>query len=93
MAIIFRDFVANVSHELRTPITAIQNCLETLQDNESGISAENDEFVAMALWNTKRMGAIIDNLLFLAGMESGSAKSDERTVVVPVLPVIGHVRK
>ncbi len=71
-----RDFIANVSHELRTPITAIQSCLETLLDDENdGAAAFNRDFVEMALRNTRRMGAIIDNLLFLAGMESGTMKA------------------
>lgn len=77
-----RDFVANVSHELRTPITAIRSCLETLLDDGDAGGEENRGFVDMALRNTKRMGSIIDNLLFLAGMEAG--KLD----VSPVLPVL-----
>ncbi len=82
-----RDFVANVSHELRTPVTAVQSCLETLQDDGS-VSGENAEFLEMALRNTRRMGAIISNLLFLAGMESDSQKEGERPEVGPVRPVL-----
>lgn len=84
-----RDFVANVSHELRTPITTIQSCLETiLEDDNDGDMGKNMEFAEMALKNTKRMGAIIDNLLFLAGMESGTAKGVGKVGVALVSPVI-----
>ncbi len=82
-----RDFVANVSHELRTPITAVQSCLETLQDDES-VAGENAGFLEMALRNTRRMGAIISNLLFLAGMESNAKTEAAPPAVSPVRPVL-----
>ncbi|MDR0361921.1 MAG: PAS domain-containing protein [Planctomycetota bacterium] len=88
LEIMRRDFVANVSHELRTPITAIQGSLETILDERSDGAETIAEFVEMALRNTKRMGAIIDNLLFLAGMESGSGKEAEMVGANPVLPAI-----
>ncbi len=81
-----RDFVANVSHELRTPITTIQSCLETLLDEE--LNESNSEFAAMALRNAKRMGAIIDNLLFLAGMESGRGNDAHTIGRHPVRPIV-----
>ncbi|MDR1745350.1 MAG: HAMP domain-containing protein [Planctomycetota bacterium] len=89
LEIMRRDFVANVSHELRTPITTIQSCLETILESDEAGMGENMEFVEMALKNAKRMGAIIDNLLFLAGMEGGTAgKETGRICVSPVLPAI-----
>ncbi len=89
LEIMRRDFVANVSHELRTPITSIQSCLETILDDDSGDGADaNREFVEMALRNTRRMGAIIDNLLFLAGMESGSGVQADTIGSYPVRPAL-----
>ncbi len=93
LEIMRRDFVANVSHELRTPITTIQSCLETLIDDGGGTPEETAGFLEMALRNTRRMGAIISNLLFLAGMESGDGgEEDEKkrgeVVVAPVRPVL-----
>ncbi len=82
-----RDFVANVSHELRTPITTLQSCLETLRE-EGGISGESEGFLDMALRNTRRMGAIVTNLLFLAGMESPSREEGDAPAVHPVRPVL-----
>lgn len=88
LEIMRRDFVSNVSHELRTPITATQSCLETLLDDDAGDAGEKREFAEMALRSTRRMGAIIDNLLFLAGMESGAAKATGLTASYPVLPIL-----
>lgn len=82
-----RDFVANVSHELRTPITTIQSCIETVLDDADG-ECGSGEFLEMALRNTRRMGAIIDNLLFLAGMESGMVGDAGKIDVNPVRPVL-----
>ena len=88
LEIMRRDFVANVSHELRTPITAIQSGLETILEETPDESGDTARFAAIALKNAKRMGAIIDNLLFLAGMESGAGKKAEPAAVSPVLPVL-----
>jgi signal transduction histidine kinase len=83
-----RDFVANVSHELRTPITSIQSSLETLL--EEGVDGgESRVFLEMALRNTRRMGSIIGNLLFLAGMESGADRDGgAEAEAAPLRPVI-----
>ena len=88
LEIMRRDFVANVSHELRTPITAIQSSLETVLESDVDNMGDSALFVRMALRNTKRMGAIIDNLLFLAGMEAKPAEKAESIGVSPVLPVL-----
>ncbi|MDR1536239.1 MAG: PAS domain-containing protein [Planctomycetota bacterium] len=81
-----KDFIANVSHELRTPVTAIQSCLETIRDEPDGPEASG--FLEMALKNTRRLGAIIGNLLLLAGMESGGKETLGEPAVCPVAPVI-----
>lgn len=88
LEIMRRDFVANVSHELRTPVTTIQSCLETILDDDTGFGNDNREFVEMALRSTRRMGAIIDNLLFLAGMESGAGKETGKVAIGPISPIL-----
>ena len=85
LEIMRRDFVANVSHELRTPITTIQSCIETIVDEAGGADVQ---FADMALKNTRRLGAIIDNLLFLAGMESGRGKEVGKVCDSPVRAVL-----
>lgn len=83
-----KDFVANVSHELKTPVTAIQSGLETFLDDNPADACESREFVDMALRHARRIGGIINNLLFLAGMESGADAKGGKTAVGPVRPVL-----
>ncbi len=62
-----RDFVSNVSHELRTPITLIKGFLEAMQ----GASAEDAaRFVGIMRRHADRMGAMVEDLLTLARLES-----------------------
>ncbi|MDR2392355.1 MAG: PAS domain-containing protein, partial [Planctomycetota bacterium] len=88
LEIMRRDFVANVSHELRTPVTTIQSCLETLIEDSGTGKDEMGTFLEMALRNTRRMGAIIGNLLLLAGMESGANGDSGASARHPVKPVL-----
>jgi signal transduction histidine kinase len=66
-----RDFVANVSHELKTPLTAVSGFAETLLDED--IPAEQRRrFVETIRDNAGRMQRIVDDLLDLSRIESGS---------------------
>jgi two-component system phosphate regulon sensor histidine kinase PhoR len=83
-----RDFVANVSHELKTPLTAVSGFAETLLDE--GIPAtERRRFVETIRENAGRMQRIVDDLLDLSRIESGSWQP--RVAPVPVEPVVGEV--
>ena len=62
-----RDLVANVSHELRTPIGALQAVLENLADG-----VEDPHAVDVALAQTQRLGRLVDQLLDLSRLESGT---------------------
>jgi two-component system phosphate regulon sensor histidine kinase PhoR len=68
-----RDFVANVSHELRTPLTCITGYVETLID-DSSLSQQPREFLAIILKNALRMNRLTEDLLALASVESGDYK-------------------
>ena len=67
-----REFVANVSHELRTPLTSIQGFIETLLQNPS--SEHNVRFLNIIQRHTKRLRAIVEDLLTLAQLERMKAK-------------------
>jgi two-component system phosphate regulon sensor histidine kinase PhoR len=67
-----RDFVANVSHELKTPITAIKAALETLREGALSDPEKASRFLEIASRHTDRLGAIVNDLLVLARLESGS---------------------
>jgi len=64
-----REFVANVSHELKTPLTVLQGYLELLEDDNSpAIRAMGQQ--------SKRMQALVEQLLSLSKIESGAIASN-----------------
>ncbi|MCC7376444.1 MAG: hypothetical protein IT581_17425 [Verrucomicrobiales bacterium] len=67
-----RDFVANVSHELRTPLSLIKGFVETLIDG-----ARQDPEVCLRFLQTiekhsNRLTFLIEDLLTISQLESGS---------------------
>ena len=68
-----RSFVANVSHELRSPLTSMKGFLEAMQDGT--IPEENyGEYIGIVLNETRRMVTLVNGLLDLARIESGTIK-------------------
>lgn len=66
-----RDFVANVSHELKTPLTSMTGFAEAIADGD--LPAERRrEFAGRILANAGRMRRLVDDLLDLSRVESGS---------------------
>lgn len=66
-----RDFVGTVSHELRTPLSAIKGFLELVVDGEAGpINETQREFLDIAVRNSDRLGALINDLLDMSRIES-----------------------
>ncbi len=80
------QFVANVSHELRTPLTGLRGLLEALEDPQ--LDAESrTSFAARAAAETRRLEAIIGDVLFLSELEASEhlptgEASDLRAAVV-----------
>jgi signal transduction histidine kinase len=67
------DFLANVSHELRTPLTSIVGYLELLGEHEAGpSSSEYQEMLETLGRNTARLQSLIEDVLTLAKIESGT---------------------
>lgn len=67
------DFVSSVSHELRTPLTSISGYVEILRDGEAGgVSESQDRALAIVERNTERLLSLIEDLLTLSKIESGS---------------------
>ncbi len=73
-----RSFVANVSHELRSPLTSMKGFLEAMQD---GTIAEEDfpQYIDIVLNETRRMVTLVNDLLDLARIESGTIKLNFET--------------
>lgn len=66
-----RSFVANVSHELRSPLTSMKGFLEAMQDGTVPKECY-DETLGIVLNETRRMTMMVNDLLDLARIESGT---------------------
>jgi signal transduction histidine kinase len=78
-----RDLVANVSHELRTPITALQAVLENIVD---GVDEPDPDTFATMLSQVERLGRLVQQLLDLSRLESGTLPLDlESFEIEPML--------
>lgn len=69
-----RAFVADVSHEMRNPLAALQLRLGSLSGH---LTPEAEEHQVAAIVSTDRLGHILDGLLKLAEVESGTGSPVE----------------
>jgi PAS domain S-box-containing protein len=77
------EFIATVSHELRTPLTAVVGALGLLKREAAGkIPATAAMFLGMAQQNSDRLAALINDILDIEKIESGSIRL--RMAAVPV---------
>ncbi len=78
-----RDFVANVSHELKTPLTVVRGFVETVLDGLRDMEpAEAEHYLTLAEEQAARMQRLVDDLLTLSELETGSPPPlDERVDV------------
>jgi two-component system phosphate regulon sensor histidine kinase PhoR len=75
------DFLATVSHELRTPLTSIAGYIEILRDREAGpLTAAQDRMLDSVHRNTARLRHLIEDVLTLSKIESGTFTSTMRPV-------------
>jgi PAS domain S-box-containing protein len=71
------DFVSTVSHELRTPLTSIYGFAETLLRRDIGFSEEEREtFLGYIASESERLTRIVDALLNVARLDSGTLQLD-----------------
>jgi len=75
-----RQFVSNVSHELRTPLTSMRSYLEALTDGAWKAPEVAPNFLNVTQEETERMIRMINDLLSLSRMDSGTAKLDMELV-------------
>lgn len=68
-----RDFISNVSHELRTPLAGIRAAAETLQEGALDDRQAALEFLGHIQRETDRMTQLVEELLELSRIESGTA--------------------
>jgi signal transduction histidine kinase len=68
------EFVDCVAHELRTPLTSIRAYVEMLIDGDTSDPGKVREFYNIIYQETYRLSELIDNLLNISAMESGTAR-------------------
>ncbi len=77
-----RDYVANVSHELRTPVTGVRGLAEALHDGVVKSEQDKQRYYGYILRETLRLSRLIDDLLELSRLQSGTIAVDKREVSI-----------
>jgi Na+/proline symporter/signal transduction histidine kinase len=68
------DFISTVTHELRTPLTSIRAFSEILRDHPDLTAARRSEYLDIVIKESERLTRLINDVLDLAKIESGSAE-------------------
>jgi Na+/proline symporter/signal transduction histidine kinase len=68
------EFVSTVTHELRTPLTSVRAFSEILRDNPSLPLEEQQKFLDIIVKESERLTRLINQVLDLAKIESGSVE-------------------
>ncbi len=66
------EFVANVSHELKTPLTSILGFVETLKEGAIDDKENSHKFLSIIETQSKKLNALIEDLLLLSRIESSN---------------------
>jgi signal transduction histidine kinase len=75
------EFFALVSHELRTPLTSVIGYLDIVrEDDEGGLSEEQDRFLSIIDRNARRLLRLVGDLLFVAQVEAGTLSLEKGEV-------------
>jgi signal transduction histidine kinase len=88
------EFLANMSHELRTPLNAIVGFAELMHNGKVGpVSAEHREYLGDILASSKHLLQLINDVLDVAKMESGTMdlhpqRVDLHALVVEVRDIV-----
>jgi len=83
-----QDFVANVSHELKTPVTSIMGFVETLREGALDSPEDARRFLDIIDRQSRRLEAIIEDLLCLSRLEQGTGETRRELGVYPVAEVL-----
>jgi signal transduction histidine kinase len=79
------EFIATVSHELRTPMTAIKGYADLMSAGVGGgLNDDHREFVEIIRNNTRRMVAIVDNMITVSEMEGSLSYFPDVTDILPI---------
>lgn len=75
-------FIADASHELRTPITLLRTNAEVLLRGRDRLDPEDAPLLDDIVIETEHMGAIAENMLTLARLDSGGYHLEQEVVDV-----------
>lgn len=75
-----RDFLASVTHELRTPLTSIRGFVEPLLDGTVQEEEARNRYLRIVRQEALRLNRLIDDLLDLAKLESGTMSMEFDTI-------------
>jgi signal transduction histidine kinase len=71
------DFLAEAAHAIRSPLTVTHSYLEILySDLREGLTEEQQSFLGVAYENAVKLRQLIDDLVDLAALETGTAQID-----------------
>ncbi len=79
------EFLANMSHELRTPLNSILILAGLLTDSDDPLTAKQVEFAETIEQSGKDLLNLIDEVLDLAKVESGSMRLERELIEAPQL--------
>ncbi|WP_347456114.1 phosphate regulon sensor histidine kinase PhoR [Acinetobacter thermotolerans] len=79
-----KDFVDNISHELRTPLTVLSGYIETFTDQED-ISPRWKRAFDQMQSQTRRMNALVNDLLLLSRLENDKNLAKNQIIDMPSL--------
>jgi Na+/proline symporter/signal transduction histidine kinase len=74
------EFVSTVTHELRTPLTSVRSFSEILRDNPTLPLEERRKFLDIIVKESERLTRLINQVLDLAKIESGSVEWSRESV-------------
>ncbi|MBF0252753.1 MAG: hybrid sensor histidine kinase/response regulator [Candidatus Omnitrophica bacterium] len=92
-----KDFTSTVSHELRTPLGSIKTMLDIIVSGTAGeLTDIQKDFLGKTLKNVDRLGRLIDDILSLSKLESGTkelsiAKGDINETIQEVVDLLKPV--
>lgn len=75
-----KEFIADLSHELKTPVFAAQGFIHTLLDGAAEDAEVSRKFLEKAAKSLDRLDELVQNLLVLSEIESGSAKMQKTEI-------------
>jgi PAS domain S-box-containing protein len=79
------DFISSVSHELRTPLTSIRAYTATILRDRNITDKTKYDFLAVILEETERLTNLVNQLLEVSHLESGTVRIVRESVDIPAV--------